>query len=49
MTILSCDVSREEECQKFIKHVLEVTEGRGIDVLVLNAGVGQVSFRSFTL
>ena len=42
VTVFSCDVSHEAQCQAFINQVLDETGGRGIDVLVLNAGVGQV-------
>ena len=48
VTTVSCDVSREGDCKKFIEQVVvgdEDNGGKGIDVLILNAGVGQVITR----
>lgn len=43
VTVIACDVSKEQECQDLLQQVVEAGDGQGIDVLVLNAGVGQVS------
>lgn len=39
--IVTCDVSKEEDCKSMIRRAVEVFGS--IDILVLNAGVGQVN------
>ena len=43
VTVIPCDVTQEQDCKDFIQRVVQdSSSGGGIDVLVLNAGVGQV-------